>query len=365
LTATQLDGMSKINLNAVNVADLSATAVSNLTTKTLTSLTAGQTSSLLANQADKLSVAQISSFSAAQLGSTNLVGAADGLQFNLSWAPSVANAPAGYRNAAIAAAAGLSAELGNKVVVNLRIGYGEVAGSPVASGAAAQSGTYMTTVSYSSLYSALQRNSGNSTIQAAAAASLGASDPTNGGTFRISTAEAKALGLTGASSQLDGYVSLSSAVPFVCNQTAASGKYDAVGVFQHEITEVMGRTGSVGSAFGNGVFTALDLYRYTSTNNANPSQGQPVRALTPQNGNVAYFSIDGGQTNLGGYNPSIGGADFADWNATMAPDPFGYAYSGAVQRMTGNGVAEMAAIGWNMTQHGVTAAQAAATYALV
>jgi len=364
LSASQLDGMSRTNLNAVNVANLSATTVSSLTTNTLTSLTAGQTASLLANQADKLSVAQISNFSATQLATTTLVGAAGGLQFNLSWAASAANAPAGYRNAAIAAAAGLSADFSTKAVVNLQIGYGEVAGGAIPANAAAESGSYTTTVSYSALRAALQKNAGNSAIQATAAASLSQTNPTNG-TLKISVAEAKALGLVASSTPVDGYVSLSSAVPFEYNQTAASGKYDAVGTFQHEMTEVMGRTGSVGAAFGNGIYTALDLYRYTSTNNANPAQGQPVRALSQQSGNVAYFSIDGGKTNLGGYNPSNGGADYADWNATMVNDPFGFASAGVVQRMSGNDVVEMAAIGWNMTSQGVTAAQAAATYALV
>src|SRR5262249_23517306 len=166
LTPTQLDGLSTASLNAVNVANLSAATVSGLTTKTLSALSATQTASLLANQADKLSVAQISSLSASQLSTTMLVGAANGLRFNLSWRSSVANAPAGYRNAAIAAAAGLSANFSNKVVVNVQIGDGEVAGHAIPTGNAAESASYLNSVSYSGLYAALQKDASNSTIQA-------------------------------------------------------------------------------------------------------------------------------------------------------------------------------------------------------
>ena len=412
LTATQLNGLSTANFNALNLADLtttqftglttalgklspsqfaqfsssqantllttklsslsaaafaglSAAQASGLTTAQLNALSASQTASLLANEANNLSIAQISTFTASQLSTTTLVGAAGGLQFNLSWDAKVANAPAGYRNAAIAAAAGLSATFSNHVVLNIQIGYGEVNGTAVSSGDAAQSEGIYSSVSYSSLYTALQADSGNSTVQTTADQSLSATNPTSG-TFDVSSANAKALGLAGASSSLNGYVSLSSALPFEYNQTATSGKYDAVAMFQHEFTEVMGRTGSVGAAIGPGVSTPLDLFRYTSTDNADPSAGTPVLATTQQGANTDYFSIDGGMTNLGDYNASNGTqGDYADWNSNMSPDPFYGAIAGTTQPMSGNDVAEVAAIGWNMTAYGNTRAQAATTLALV
>ena len=170
--------------------------------------------------------------------------------------------------------------------------------------------------------------------------------------------------MSGPSSALDGYVGLSSAIAFQYNQTAVAGKFDAVGAIQHELSEIMGRVGSVGNAFGNGVYTALDLYRYTT--NGHPTTSAPVRALSPQSGNVAYFSIDKGATNLGGFNASDGTAgDYADWNATAGPDPFGFSYPGVVETMSGNDIVAMAAIGWNLTGAGVTHAAAAQTYARV
>jgi len=185
-----------------------------------------------------------------------------------------------------------------------------------------------------------------------------------GGQFFVSTAEQKALGLTSAtSSNLDGYISLSSALPFQFNQTAAPGKYDAVGALEHEMSEVMGRGGSIGAAYGAGVYTPLDLFRYTSTNNAEPTAGTPIRSLT-QNTN-SYFSIDGGKTNYGDYNPSTGAIDYADWNQNELGDPFGYSVAGANEKMTGNDAVEMAAIGWNLTSSGATLANAVTAYRLV
>lgn len=352
------------SFSASAIAGLTPSEVRALTTAQLNALTSSQVASLLANQANNLSIAQISTFTTSQLSATTLVGAANGLQFNLSWNSSVGNAPTGYRNAVIAAAAGLSATFSNPVVLNIQIGYGEVAGQSIAPSNAAESATFYDSVSYSALKTALQADAGNSSYQATADASLSASNPTNG-TFALSTAEAKGLGLTGASSHLDGYVGASSAISFAFNQTASTGKFDAIGVLQHEFAEIMGRVGSVGAAVGAGVYTPLDLFRYTSTNNANPSAGTPVRALMQQGANTDYFSLDGGNTNLGDYNPSNSTVDYADWSASMGADPFGYAQPGITQPMSGNDAIELAAIGWDLTANGTTLAQSATNKPLV
>jgi hypothetical protein len=188
---------------------------------------------------------------------------------------------------------------------------------------------------------------------------LSSSNPTSG-TFAVSSAQARALNLTGASGAIDAYVSLSSAVPFEFNQFASAGKYDAIGILQHEFTEAMGRVGSVGTAFGSGVYTALDLFRYSSTTTG----GAPTSPTldTSAAATNAFFSTNAGTTDLGNFNLNGSGADLADWNISMANDPFGYGIAGVTQLMSGNDVVVMAAIGWNMTSQGVTAAQAAAAY---
>ena len=61
----------------------------------------------------------------------------------------------------------------------------------------------------------------------------------------------------------------------------------------------MGRFGSVGTELGSGVYTPLDLFRYTSSG---------VRDLTVGPASP-YFSINNGATNLGTYNNPASGGD--------------------------------------------------------
>src|SRR6201999_3589061 len=99
--------------------------------------------------ANNLSIAQISVFSASQLSSTTLVGASGGLQFNFSWDSHVGSAPAGYRNAVVAAAAGLSATFSNPVVLNVQVGSAELNGSPISQDDAAENESFYSSVNYS------------------------------------------------------------------------------------------------------------------------------------------------------------------------------------------------------------------------
>ena len=177
-----------------------------------------------------------------------------------------------------------------------------------------------------------------------------ASSPVGGANWLVSTAQAKALGLTGASGAVDGYVGLSKSLQYEFNQTATAGKYDAIGVFQHEMTETMGRLGSVGSFLGANTYTAIDLFRYTAPG---------VRDLTSMGSPDQYLSTDGGQTSLGTVFPSNGKNDFVDFNSETVQDPFGYAFQNAAPAFSGNDATAMTVIGWNLSQQGLALAQTA------
>src|SRR4029077_19821125 len=76
-----------------------------------------------------------------------------------------------------------------------------------------------------------------------------------------------------------------------------------VGVIEHEFSEVMGRTSFLDT---RGEYGILDLYRYASPGVRQTGTGDP-----------AYFSIDGGFTNLDNFNdPRLAAGDLGDW----APD---------------------------------------------
>jgi hypothetical protein len=281
-------------------------------------------------------------------GST-LVSAAGGLQINLVWDTSVAGAPSGFKSTAIAAATEYTTTFSNPETITIDVGYGEVGGSAIASGDLAQSLFYGTYETYASVSSALLGDAGSSSYQALADSTLGSTDPTNGGKFFVSTAEAKALGqMTGTG--LDGAVGLSSAYSFDYNAPTtpvASGQYDAIGALEHEISEVMGRFGSVGAEVGSGVYTPLDLFRYTSSG---------VRDLTVGPASP-YFSINNGATNLGTYNNPASGGDASDWVRTLAGDSYGSGYSGHTAVVSATDLVEDSVLGYKFTTAGLAATQ--------
>lgn len=181
-----------------------------------------------------------------------------------------------------------------------------------------------------------------SATDAIAIASLGVTDPTHGGGFLYSTAQAKALGLINAhGSSLDGVFTFTNAAntfTFDPNQRAVPGKYDFIAVAQHEISEIMGRIPILGDSFGNGPdYTPYDLFRYTAAGTRDLTGGANV-----------YFSVDGGLTAEKTYN-SIAGADPQDWASGNPADAFNaFGTPGVQAGMTAVDVRAMDVIGYNV-----------------
>ena len=89
--------------------------------------------------------------------------------------------------------------------------------------------------------------------------------------------------------------------------TPGANQYYLVGVIEHEITEIMGRASYLDV---RGEYGVMDLYRYKSPESAQIGTGSP-----------AYFSTDGGTTNLHSWN-TFGGGTSAIGLTTPAPTPF-------------------------------------------
>jgi hypothetical protein len=96
------------------------------------------------------------------------------------------------------------------------------------------------------------------------------------------------------------------------NLTLANQNNDLTAVVEHEMDEVL----SLGSALTGDTTPAVpwvqDLFRWTSSGvrsySANPSNTVPCSS-TP----VAYFAIDGGNTDLNQFNNCDNGGDYGDW----------------------------------------------------
>jgi hypothetical protein len=197
-------------------------------------------------------------------------------------------------------------------------------------------------VTYSAYVGALQADAAANPANAALATALanlskgnnasGASD------MAITQAQLRMLGL-GSGSGFDGTVTLSSTQPLDYIRPIPSSpppiEYDAIGAIEHELDEVLGGGGAGSTLNARGTscitnpsgvrcntFGSLDLYRYNTTNKA-PS-------FTPSALASSYFSIDGGTTNIVGFNQNRGFSvanwgDFGDWGPnTTSCNPTGF-----------------------------------------
>jgi len=239
-----------------------------------------------------------------------LVGSSNGLRFDLIWDSSVANAPRGFTQAVIDAAKYYAGLFSNKEVIAIDVGYGEIAGSRMASNALGESESYGYLTNYATVTTALSPDGFTFTAANAPTASQ----------FFVTSAEAKALGLVNPVSGLDGYVGFSnlSGTGFSWNTAASAtgsnfgtgpNQFDLQAAAEHEISEIMGRIGMEGYAVINGqpTYTPLDLFNYQSA------------GVLELSANGGYFSVNNGSTNLGNYNnAAVNGGDIADWASSTS-----------------------------------------------
>jgi len=253
---------------------------------------------------------------------------------NVTFDSSVGSAPAGFTSTVNAVVQYFETQFTDPITLNISVGYGEVGGQALGSGALGESLTYLNFYSYSQLLGALSADATTAADQTAVA-SLPSSNPAGSASYLVPTAEAKALGLMGASTSLDGSVGFSS-ISGIFDYNNADGvgvnQYDFFGVVAHEISEVMGRI-----ILGGTSFSPFSLFDYSAAGVRDMSGAQP-----------GYFSIDGGTTNLDSFN-SVAGGDLGDWASSVGNDAFlAFSHSGVVLPVTPADLTTLDAIGWNL-----------------
>jgi hypothetical protein len=252
--------------------------------------------------------------------------------FNTDFGANAAAAQAAWN----AAASAISANFSDNIHINITVDA--VTGTSVFG----QSNTFVTSLSYANMRAALiaDAKTADDALATGAGGSITAADPTGGqGTWFVTRAEDKALGLLADDMSNDGTTRFGAGNPFTFSGPIAPGTYDFTGVAAHEISEVMGRLGLSGITLGNtpNTYTLIDAYGFT---------GAGARALTGGAGD--NFSIDNGTTLLKLYNNQLlNGLDTRDW-APGTNDAFNqFSNSGVVNGLSTVDLREMDVIGYD------------------
>ncbi len=259
------------------------------------------------------------------------------MNINVVYDASAASAPAWYTSAVASVVNLYDALIANPVNITFQVGWGEQNSKPIYANTAAQNTPVASGLSYADLKAALARSATTATDNSFVA-TLGPTDPTNGGTFYVPMAMQKALGLTNpGGTEVDGFVGLSSALPwqFTTSGPVDATHYDPIATLNHEFSELLGRVGIATQGHPN-LYGPMDLFRYSA-----PGQ----RQMGP---GAASFSLDG-RTLQQPMNDTTTGRDAADWAPSVQGDMFGGAFAGVTPTMSGEDMQILDALGYTVT----------------
>ena len=185
-----------------------------------------------------------------------------------------------------------------------------------------QSSTFFSTITYNQYLAALLLHSSADAVDTSALASLpaGPNNPVNGGTsVDVTTANLRALGFNATPPGPDSTISINTSITNYAGKPFDPNDYDLIGVVQHEFNEALSLGSDLDTGNTAGHIRPEDLFRYAAAG---------IRSYTTSSAATSYFSVDGGVTNLVGFNQTgpAGGADYGDWvsSATVrVQDAFG------------------------------------------
>ncbi|MDB5482905.1 MAG: hypothetical protein JWO83_3958 [Caulobacteraceae bacterium] len=234
------------------------------------------------------------------------------------------------------------------VTVKIGVSWGKVNGVFLPPGNIASSRmsllTGFTYADMTDLFGADAAANPSDTNMATVAAHLPKASPAGSLGFAIPYAEAQAVGYLPATiGGNSGYVGFSSSAAWDFDPAngISAGSYDFEGLAAHEVSEVLGRiTGLCGAS--PTYATPIDVLRYSAPGVSSFSYASS-----------AYFSINGGVTNLGTFNAS-GGGDRTDWRSVVGDAQNAYLSTGVNYALTTADKTMLDVLGWGVAAPTVT-----------
>jgi hypothetical protein len=230
------------------------------------------------------------------------------------------------------------------ITIQIRFRYSTTApnGNPMPAGRIAQSNYIFYTIPWSTYINALRADAKTSNDNIANASLPGSALSTN---IRPSSAGGRAVGLNtppamfadgtvGNGGPYDGIVTLNSSSGYQFTRPPSGNNFDAQRAFEHEMDEVIG-LGSLLNLSGNDL-RPQDLFSWSSAGNRNTTTS-----------GARYFSIDGGVSNIVGFNQRADG-DLGDWFSPPCPQANPYVQNAFTCRGQSSDIAATSPEGVNL-----------------
>ena len=207
------------------------------------------------------------------------------------------------------------------ITIEIRFRYASTGpdGTPLPQGLISQSVTVLyTNITWNTYINALRAdartsndNTANASLPATALSTNIRPGSANGRSLGLNTPTAMfADGSVGPGGPYDGIVTLNSTKPFQFSRPVTATNFDAQRMTEHEMDEVIGFGSYIGQNSSD--LRPQDLFSWSSTGHRNTTSS-----------GTRYLSINGGVTNIVGFNQDPNG-DFGDWLSAPCPQAHPY-----------------------------------------